>query len=92
MTGAVPSSAIGWSTAIIPLMISAQERLASEQVESLFAGRYLRINHDPPPGQRALSEMNVVDASMTHTLLALADGAVAAVVSRDASRLERLLS
>jgi hypothetical protein len=65
--------------------------LAITQASALLAGRYVRINHEPEPGQRALSEMSTVDSSMTGTLLTLAEHAVNSAMQRDPTVLTRLL-
>jgi hypothetical protein len=73
MAGDVPASGAGWIVLdkIIPLMMEAQERLASEQCATLLDGRYMRLSPVPSPGQSALKALDVVDASMTATLQAL---------------------
>ena len=92
MTGAVPTSGMGWMSVIVPFMISAQERLAAEQAAMLLGTRYMRINHNPQQGQAALAEMSVVDSSMTSTLQALAKNAVEEALNHDRVRLQQLLS
>lgn len=91
MAGDVPATGLGWALKAVPFMIAAQERLAITQAGALLPGRYLRINHEPEPGQRALSEMSTVDSSMTGTLTALAEHAVKVTLQRDATLLARIL-
>ena len=91
MAGDVPATGLGWALKAVPFMIAAQERLAVTQAAALLPGRYVRINHEPEPGQRALSEMSTVDSSMTGTLTTLAEHAVNSAIARDAARLTRIL-
>lgn len=91
MAGNVPSSGFRWSGVITEFMISAQERLAAQQVRDFLGPRYMRINHKPAIGQLALSEMSVVDNSMTQTLMSLAIAAVADARAGSAADLGRFL-
>ncbi len=73
MAAGVPSAGCDWATPLVPFILSAQEHLAAaEQVarHSLAIATCASITF-PVPGQKALSEMDVVDASMTDTLKAL---------------------
>jgi hypothetical protein len=92
MAGEVHSSGLGWMLPLISFMFATQERLAAEQVGLLLGKRYLRINHSPQPGQRALAEMDVVDSSMTGTLEALANAAVGDVLKNQLPQLNAMLS
>ena len=77
MQDAVPTSGAGWGRGalIIDFMMTTQERLAIETCRSMLGTSYLRINHTPGPGQNRLSDLDVVDDSMTGTLSALAGAA-----------------
>lgn len=91
MAGDVPHAGAKWARRSVPLMISAQERLASDQVAQLLRQRYLRINHTPAQGQPSLSELDVVDTSMTATLQALGRGVAGEAFARHKGWLERIL-
>lgn len=92
MAGDVHESGLGWMLPIVSFMFGTQERLAMEQAALLLGNRYLRINHIPQPGQQALSEMDVVDSSMTGTLEALAAEAVDQVLKNQLSQLNAMLT
>ena len=77
MAGDVPTSGWRWmNNRLLPLLLEAQENLAVLQSEQLLGERYLRLNPVPASGQGALSAMDIVDASMTDTLRALAQATV----------------
>jgi predicted acylesterase/phospholipase RssA len=89
MQADVPDSGAGWGykARIIDFMMAAQERLAIETCRAMLGDRYLRINHVPGPGQARLSDLDVVDASMTGTLTALAAAAFEAANAQHATTL-----
>ena len=91
MAATVPKAGREWAGSIVPFIISAQERLACDQVAGLLGTRYLRINHEPGAGQQALSEMDRVDASMTTTLQALGKQAAEDAFRAHRARLDRLM-
>jgi hypothetical protein len=66
-------------------------RVAEAQARALLPGRYLRINHSPQPGHKALSEMDRVDASMTDVLMTLAKSAVDEASAAHGVLLRRIL-
>jgi predicted acylesterase/phospholipase RssA len=74
MAGTVPRSGAEWikGARIINFMMAAQERLAVDTCGALLGSRYQRINHSPGPEQKALADLDVVDASMTGSLKVLA--------------------
>ncbi len=92
MAGDVPESGLGWMLPIVSFTFATQERLAMEQVALLLGNRYLRINHSPQPGQKALSEMDVVDSSMTGTLEALGGEAVNQILKNSVGQLNSMLA
>jgi predicted acylesterase/phospholipase RssA len=92
MAGDLPRFGLGWARRIVPLMMSAQERLAERQARELLPGRYVRINHSPESGQRALTEMDTVDSSMTETLLTLSKAAVNDARQAHGATLRRILT
>jgi uncharacterized protein len=77
MSGGVPDSGRAWARGmrLLHFSVAAQERLVLETCRLMLGHRFLRINHTPGPGLRKLSDLDVVDASMTGTLKALADAA-----------------
>jgi uncharacterized protein len=94
MQGDVPTSGAGWGrkAQIIDFIMATQERLAIETCRGMLGNRYLRINHTPGPGQGQLSDLDVVDASMTGTLTALASSALDTARAQHATTLDLFLS
>jgi cGAMP-activated phospholipase len=94
MQGDVPASGVGWGRGalIIDFIMATQERLAIETCRGMLGNRYLRINHTPGPGQDRLSDLDVVDASMTGTLTALAAAALDTARAQHAATLDLFLS
>jgi hypothetical protein len=77
MSGDVPRSGLGWMAGgrIVSLAISAQERCAAEACRRILQERFVRIDQRAGGNCKELSDMDIVDASMTDTLIALADHA-----------------
>lgn len=90
MAGELPRSGLTWGIRIVPMMMAAQERLAEWQTRELLRGRYVRVNHIPSPGQAALSQMDIVDDSMTATLLTLGQDAAKRAVETQEAALRQL--
>jgi len=75
MAGDVPDSGLGWmrKAQIVSLTIAAQERCAADLCQRLLGARYVRIDQKAGGMVAGLKDMDIADASMTDTLLALAD-------------------
>ena len=85
MAGSVPMSGIGWGRKLkfIDFMMSAQEQLALQTCRSMLGSRFLRINHEPGKDQKELSELDVVNASISDTLRGLAVQAIDRTLDSD---------
>lgn len=91
MAGDVPQSGVDWAPKIATFMIAAQERLTSAQAERLLGRRYLRINHAPSPKQKAFADMDVVNASMRNTLLAVGQATAKEAYGKHKAAIDRIL-